>query len=684
MKLLTGGICVFFLAFATLRAARVPLTYDEAASYVRYIDTTVQSVFDPTALSIFDFEVATNHFLNTLLTKVWTIVAGGSEFALRLPNLIAYAMFIVFSLRILQRYARPWIAVAGLLLLNLNPYVLDFFSLSRGYGLSLGLMMGAVFYLLRLIDELSARRGDFPDASRALAFALAAVMSNFALLNVWLSIFLVVLVAFVVAKSDLNAPPLPDTAPRIPGRSLALLFPIAGVFAALVFSQDPRLSASLYEPVVVRISGLDAVEHDRMAVVRIDLRGRESRLQHDTGSAEWRWPDRVPYRGIRVELPANAADRVERIEVAIGSRLFSFDPRRGSPWKHHDLDSTRGFEVDATSMSLPRSRVRRFQPVMNWAGDERYITRVAIATASALGMIAILALALRVAGGTLSRLEVLGTDQWRPLELAALSVAAFAGPPLYLLKRNAELYFGGTRGLVVDTFYSAIENSFYGKTYHPAQTQILFAGILISLIVSCLAFYRSVRRHSFGAMLPATAILAILIVTSLSLVVQHALFQTVYLAGRTALFYIPLYVLFVTLLGEAIASFGPAGRTAVAAVFAGVVSLATYHFTTTANLKYALDWRDDASTRMMMEDLEQVVEAEEPRRSQVVLGVESRYLPVAVFYAHRAPNVRIEILSLPGPAASDFQYLEDARHGMNVVRRYPLTHTVLVRTRPLP
>ena len=210
MKLLNGGICAFFLAFATLRAARVPLTYDEAASYIRYIDANAQSVFDPTVFSIFDFEVATNHFLNTLLTKGSTIVAGGSEFALRLPNLIADVMFIVYSLRILQRYARPWIATTGMLLLNLNPYVLDFFSLSRGYGLSLGFLMGAVFYLLRLLDELSARPGPLRDASRVLAFALAAVLSNFALLNVWLSIFLMTQSGDVVAKRQIVAAPQSD------------------------------------------------------------------------------------------------------------------------------------------------------------------------------------------------------------------------------------------------------------------------------------------------------------------------------------------------------------------------------------------------------------------------------------------------------------------------------------------
>src|SRR5688500_2481161 len=123
MKYLTAGAGLFFLALAGARAARVALTYDEAAAYRRYIATDVPSVFDTNLLSIFNFEVATNHLLNTALTKICYAVFGGGEIALRLPNLFAYAMFMVFSAAILHRITRPWIAFAGFLLLNLNPYV---------------------------------------------------------------------------------------------------------------------------------------------------------------------------------------------------------------------------------------------------------------------------------------------------------------------------------------------------------------------------------------------------------------------------------------------------------------------------------------------------------------------------------------------------------------------------------
>lgn len=681
MKLLIAGICVFFVVFATMRAARVPLTYDEAASYIRYIDTSSSSVFDTSPLSVFNFEVATNHFLNTLLTKVSVVVAGDSELMLRIPNLLAYAMYLVFSVLILRRYVRPWIAAAGLLLLNLNPYVLDFFALSRGYGLSLGFLMGAMFFLFRFLDRLKARQDGSRDASRTLGFALAAVMSNFALLNVWLSIFAVILMAFalphpVPANTQIQDPAVST----VPGswRSRTLLLVIATAFAALVFSQDSRLSASLYEPVSVRMAGLGDVERDRIVVVRTDRLGRESRLPRQADAAEWRWPDRVPYRSLRIELPVADADHLELIEVAIGNRVFSFDPRRDVRWSRSESGSVVSFEPDS-STSLPRSRARHFQPVMNWAGDARYAASVAIAVACTLGILAAFAFILMALGWTLRRLKVMREDQWRTLESAALWVAALAGPPLYLLRRNSELYFGGTRGLVADTLYSTIESSFYGRNYHPAQNEIVLAAVLISIVlVGALVLYRVLHRDMSSVMLPATAVLTIVIVTCLAVPVQHLLFGTVYLTGRTALFFIPLYGLLIVFVCEATAAIGKKGQMLAAFLAMLVLSCATCHFTASANTKYVWDWRDDASTRMMMEDLGSVLEAEGRGRSHVVLGVDSSYIPVAIYYARRNHVPGIEVVSLPSTRRFDFAYRSNDPL-VPAIRRYPFRQTMLVR-----
>ncbi len=679
MKLLNAGLCLFFVAFATLRAARVPLTYDEAASYIRYIDSGTPSVFDTGALSIFNFEVATNHFLNTALAKVCTQIAGGSEFVLRVPNLLGYAMFMIFSVLILRRYVRPFIATTGFLLLNLNPYVLDFFTLSRGYGLSLGFLMAAMFWAFRCLDCLKEVGHGTREAAAALTFALGAVMSNFALLNVWLSIFGVLLAGFMLRNTVLDGSGLRQRDSRTTAWAKVPFILAAALFIALVFSQDSRLSSSLYEPVSVKITGLDQGQLDRVTVVRLDLLGRPTFFPHDAGASEWRWRDGVPFRGLRIELPAAAADRIEHIDVAVGSQLFSVDPGRGNAWSRQDHDATAVFE--AASVSLPRSQVRHFRAVLNWAGDARYGTSLATATAVALGVLAVFAVALKAAGRAAVRLGMLAVEQWRPFESAALRVAALAGPPLYLLRRNAELYFGGAHGLVEDTFVSTVENSFYGRIYHPNQIQAVLLGVVISLALFCTVLYRSLRRDTWPDLLPATTVLMVLLLTSLSLVTQHLMLHTVYLVGRTALFFIPLYVLFAIFLGEAIAASGRRAETLVIALFVGVLSFSAYHFVSTANLKYAWDWRDDASTRMMMEDLQQVIEAE-GRHTPVVLGVDPAYIPVAAYYARRSRGVTVEVVSSRLPDRPvDFLYGPE-NSGMAAIRRYPATRTVLVKTGP--
>src|SRR5690606_24714114 len=69
-------IGVAVITFVGRRAWHVPLTYDEAATHTRYIAA------EPTA--VFDFSVATNHFLNTVTTRLSAAVAGDDPWALRL------------------------------------------------------------------------------------------------------------------------------------------------------------------------------------------------------------------------------------------------------------------------------------------------------------------------------------------------------------------------------------------------------------------------------------------------------------------------------------------------------------------------------------------------------------------------------------------------------------------------
>ena len=216
LKVLTAGACLFFIAFAAARAALVPLTYDEAATYLRYIPAGF--------LPVFKFDVATNHFLNTLLTKLFYLVGGDSELVLRMPNLIGYGMYMGFSLSILRRLGHRTIAFAGFMLLNLNPYLLDYFSLSRGYGLSLGFLMGAIFFLFKFLTRVRTGAAAGRELSAALLFGCAAVMANFSLLNVYMGLFAVALIALVTvqipntdsAGPERSRPGHPQRTPRVP------------------------------------------------------------------------------------------------------------------------------------------------------------------------------------------------------------------------------------------------------------------------------------------------------------------------------------------------------------------------------------------------------------------------------------------------------------------------------------
>jgi hypothetical protein len=688
VRVLTAAMSLLFLGYAGARAARVPLTYDEAASYIRYVDTSVPSTPEINVLSLFSFEVATNHFVNTVLTKIAWAVGGGGEVWLRLPNLAADAAFMAFALLILRPRVDPWIAVAGFALLNLNLYAAEFFALSRGYGVSLACLMGALLYLLRFLDE-----GRAGDASRALALALVAVMANFALLNAYTGIFAVIFVAGVALKYGR------DVAPRVVP---ALLLPAAAAaFALLVLSQDIWLSDALYKPVAVTLVGIGEQDLDRVRVVEVDLHGRERRwsrvveisaginaagAQDDLDGRERRpsrdaWPGRwhsnpgAHLRGLRVELPSAVAPQLARLELVIGSRVFPGDAQL-TGWIGSDEGGMRVLTA-GPSLSLPKSRVPLFRSLLNWSGDADYALIVATNAAYVLAAIGALAALLKIAGRLLVRAGIAGAGVWRALESGALWTAALAGPPVYLLKTHSELYFGGIAGLVTDSYLSLINRSFHGRTYAHDQTQIAFALILLTVAAFAMVSIVNWRRGAVRRVLPGLCVLAVIAIASLMEIAQHVIFDTLYLMDRTALFYIPLCVLFVIFACQAIAESSPIGRMLARTVVVTAAALAALHFVAAADTKRAIEWPTDESTRAMMADLREVTR-QRPAGSRVLLGVEPIYAPVAVYYARTTPGVEVLIVPPAMPGAEFFYGTEpQSPSPMKTIRRYPATETVL-------
>ncbi len=173
----TAGIifllgCLLF-AYTAYRAIVLSITWDEAYSYLHYVRN---EIITPAKYEQMD---ANNHILNTWLNIHFTRLFGVSEFVLRIPSLFAHLLFLVFSYKLVRGFQTRWLIIASFLILNLNPYVLDFFSLSRGYAMSLGLMMGSICFLYAFIKDGYKTK----HALASCIFGALATTANFVVLN---------------------------------------------------------------------------------------------------------------------------------------------------------------------------------------------------------------------------------------------------------------------------------------------------------------------------------------------------------------------------------------------------------------------------------------------------------------------------------------------------------------------
>lgn len=170
-------LAVGLIIYTSSRAALLSLTCDEASTYFSHVPNSIWSCF----FSASCWNDANNHLLNTFMMQLSIDAFGVSELTLRLPNLFGHLLFLIFSILLVRRYSNNfWIGLAGFCLLNLNPFLLEFFSLARGYGLGVGWMMTSIYFLFRWVENVKLNLGIY-----CYAGAFLAVLSNFIFLNYW-------------------------------------------------------------------------------------------------------------------------------------------------------------------------------------------------------------------------------------------------------------------------------------------------------------------------------------------------------------------------------------------------------------------------------------------------------------------------------------------------------------------
>jgi hypothetical protein len=170
--ILLGLSLVFYTNY---RAATLSITHDEGVIYKLI---SMHSRWD-----ILNYIIPQDHMLNTLLIKFSCQQFKDNEYVLRLPNLLGHLAYIIFSILLLIRMKNPWIIIPGFILLNFNPYLLDFFSVARGYGLSVSFMMVSFYYAYSFIQT----RKKIP-LILGFLFAVLSVLTVYTLLNYFVAL----------------------------------------------------------------------------------------------------------------------------------------------------------------------------------------------------------------------------------------------------------------------------------------------------------------------------------------------------------------------------------------------------------------------------------------------------------------------------------------------------------------
>lgn len=184
-------LSLLLFVFNIVRIVNVSVTYDEALTYHNYVQNTYAGIVANV------HGIANNHFLNSILAKISVDSFQDNLFFLRLPNLLAQIIYLIFSFLLCRHLFKDKnYLLFSFALLQLNPFMFEFWGLCRGYGLSIAFMMGSIYFLLRYLDT---------NKIAVLIFhcvlMMMAVYSNLSLLNFALGCIAVILLHLLLQRN---------------------------------------------------------------------------------------------------------------------------------------------------------------------------------------------------------------------------------------------------------------------------------------------------------------------------------------------------------------------------------------------------------------------------------------------------------------------------------------------------
>lgn len=237
-----GGLAFLYVL---LRAILLGVTYDEASTIGVFVPLEILHVLNCTPCD------ANNHLLNTLLIQLMYLVFPDSLFAARVPNVIAFGFYLYYARAIAKEHFKPKLGIFFFAAAVFNPFLLDFFSLARGYGLAISFMLASVYYLLSYLKNPKLKT-----ATWSMSMASLAVLCNLPLINYWLGAgFVLVVSTFFREKNSLKSV----------SKTLLMQLVLAAVLVAILYEPVRKMLANgnLY------YGGLDSFYRDTLGSLYI-------------------------------------------------------------------------------------------------------------------------------------------------------------------------------------------------------------------------------------------------------------------------------------------------------------------------------------------------------------------------------------------------------------------------------
>ncbi len=143
--------------------------------------------------------VPNNHILNTIFGKIFSGIFGLSTWSVRIHSILSYIIFSYGIFRVIKTIfpSKSILWIAAFSLFVTNPYLLDFFSLGRGYGMASAFVTLSSSYLLTGFIH-KEESGIW----KSVFFAILASYSNFTVLVFWAAISILSAFFFIIQYRD--------------------------------------------------------------------------------------------------------------------------------------------------------------------------------------------------------------------------------------------------------------------------------------------------------------------------------------------------------------------------------------------------------------------------------------------------------------------------------------------------